>query len=214
MIFFMAMIFSAIFGIGNLIPDLLSSTVISELTLTLIWLELSKRPELTLRGLMPILYYRNLRGFASNYHDLVDSLPNPLRLGILEARFAKPLDPLNLENFSFRIFVANIGIEEITVNECRTLIDDGKPIQKQLFTTTIERFVTLKTQQRHKISLPPLMLSQPGLHKIKFSVYASTTGVGTEIWFHLSKDLSTIRFLRTSPFLRAFGFLVQRKLRV
>jgi hypothetical protein len=208
LLFIIVIIISLVFGKFELVPELVSSAVISQLTLTLIWIELSKRPELTLRGLAPIIY----RGdpaqsmFAAN---LVNELPQPSFFwGIVELHTPVP-SPLQF--LSFQMYVANVGYDEIMISEYVAELDKMKPIGRLLQEKDTEG-VLLKAQQRHKIMFPSLGLEKPGFHKLKLGVYASTTGVSTEIWFSVSNDLTEIRYMRTSPFLSSLGSLTRRQL--
>ena len=215
-IFVAAIIISAGYNRADLIPDLLSSVVIAELTLTLIWLELGKRAELTLRGILPILYYSSHLPFPKNYSDLTArydiTSPCVYFKEIREAKFDRNIGE-RLDDFSFRIYVANMGQEEITVHEFVTILDESRPSMTQLLTED-GKPITLKCQQRHTISIPYLGLKKTGFHKLWISVYTATSGVGTEIWFNLSEDFSTVRFIRIVPLHHLFGRFIKSRLTI
>jgi len=211
---FMIFMFLLLFSPFEQVPSLLSSLFIAELTLALVWVELSKRPELKLMSFVPIVWVfeRPESGIPLSILRADDGkqgqLSRPSRfLGIKEAsiRYAK-----FGKHFSFAIDLANIGYEEIMVHEYVIYIDGKREsfVALLLNEKSGER-LSLKTQQRHTINLSPFSIKSSGFHKIRIEVLATTVKCSKEVWFYISEDFEKLRYVQMnslksllSPFIK------------
>ena len=193
----------------ELAPQIISSLVIAELTLALVWVELSKRPELKLLGFVPITHIVGVLQIWKAGEN-VGRLSNPSRvLGIREA-----IDvPISIHS-SFSVDVANVGYEEIMAHEYVVFIDGKRESPKALLSESNpqERLI-LRTQQRHTINIEPLHIRSPGFHKIRMEVYATTVKCSKEIWFFISEDSKKLRYVEMYPIKRLLSPLIKNKLK-
>lgn len=203
-VFFFLVIFSLVIDRLDLIPELFFSSIIALLTLTFVWVELSKRPELKLMSFVPIVWVfeRPESGIPHSILRADDGkqgqLSRPSRfLGIKEAsiRYAK-----FGKHFSFAIDLANIGYEEIVVHEYVIYIDGKRESSVALLLNekSGER-LSLKTQQRHTINLSPFSIKSSGFHKIRIEVLATTVTCSKEVWFYISEDFEKLRYVEMYP---------------
>lgn len=91
------------------------------MTLVFVWAELSKRPELSLRGFCPIVFRKQISG-GLEYKEGISSEP----LFVSQKLKIKELEHFGVlfdESFSFTVDLANIGYEEIVVHEYVVKID-------------------------------------------------------------------------------------------
>ena len=197
-IFFLFLFFSK----SEQVPSLLSSLVIAELTLALVWVELSKRPELKLLSFVPIVHDRQtIQSYRADYHG---ELSEPSRF--LQVREASYPNDENLkfdDRFSFSVDLSNIGYDEVVVHEYIVYLD-GKRLRTTALTSKsnpLERLV-LKTQQRHTIDVLPLFIESSGFHKIRIKVLATTIECSKEIWFYISEDFKKLRYFEMYPLKR------------
>lgn len=208
MAFFWTVVFSVAMGRFDLVFSLISSLVLALLTLALVWVELSKRPELKLLGFIPIVYY-----FSGYYEPTIwrsdrepGQLSKPSRF--LKIRKASYLDKdLKFDKgLSFAGDLANIGYEEIMVHEYVVFVDDERkePVGLRL---------TLKTQQRHAINIPSLHIKSSGFHKLRLEALATTVKVSKEVWFFISEDFQKLKYVEIYPLKRWLSPLVKKKLK-
>ena len=191
-------------------PSLISSLVIAELTLALVWVELSKRPELKLGDLVPIIYKRHTTGldYKAGFHD---EEPKPSRfLKIKEVSYQ------NLkfdERFSFSFDLSNIGYGEIMVHDYDYYIDGKKQSTIPLGTPPYDERLRLTTQKRHPIDMPTLYIKSAGLHKIYVMVSAMTVKCPKEVWFFVSEDFKKLRYVEMPRWKYLLSPLIKAKLK-
>jgi len=192
-------------------PSLLSSLVIAELTLALVWVELSKRPELKLGDFVPIIWKTvtpNEVQYKAGYHD---EEPKPSRfLGIREVSHS---DLKFDSQFSFSVDSANIGYTEIGVHEYVIYIDGKRQLPIPLWSGPNEERLRLIAQERHTIDILPLHIESSGFHKIRIRVSATTLERSKEVWFFISEDLKKLRYVRMYPLKRLLSPLIKAELK-
>ncbi len=211
-IFYLFIGFTPFDNFVNLIPNIVFSLVIAELTLALVWVELSKRPELKLLEFIPIIHDRQTTG--RKRADNLSKLSQSSRfLKIREASYPNYEDLKFEKQSSFSVDLSNIGYEEIMVHEYIIYIDGKKGSPQELFSKLepSER-LTLKTQQRHTIDILPLYIESSGLHKIRIGVFATTTKLSKEVWFFISEDFKKLRYVEMNPYKRLLSRIVKAKL--
>lgn len=208
--FFFLIFYSLIIDRLELVPQLISSLVVALLTLTLVWVELSKRPELRLLAFVPIIHDKHSTEFRkADYHG---KLSKPSRfLSIREASFE---DTKFDDRFSFAVDLANIGYEEILVHEYVITLDGERKTPEALLSpsNTLERLV-LRTQQRYTVNMLPLHVEKAGFHKIKVEVFATTVKTQKEIWFCTSEGFERLRYVEMYPLKRLLSLLVRSQLK-
>lgn len=194
------------------VPELVSSLVISELTLVLAWIELSKRPELKMSSLAPIIF-GNDRGtkFVVYKTGFENEAPKPSKF--LKIKEVTP-DNLKFDDFSFSVDLANIGFEEIMVHDYVMYIDDKRQNAIPLGNPPYDERLRLITQQRHAEDLPSLGITTSGFHKLKVVFSGMTVNCSTELWFFLSKDFKQMRYVELAPYHRLFLSLIKNKLTI
>lgn len=205
--FFSLGLFSIIILKPELLPEIISSGVIAGLTLALVWVELSKRPELKLLNPVLSIQIPDISGTASvtaseERGQLSQISPN--FLGVFEADFKNALWKFD-KNFSFEVDVANIGYEEIKVHEYVVVVD-GKKIRKENLD------IPLTTQERHPFSTGVLGIEKPGLHKLRIEVNATTVKVIGSIWFFVSENHQKIRYADMFPPKKVLSYFISHKL--
>ena len=210
-IFFLLLLFSNL----EQVPSLLSSLVIAELTLALVWVELSKRPELKLLDFIPIIHSSTDTSFLKVGYN-IGQLSSPSRfLGIREASDMNFINDAKFgERFSFTVDLANIGYAEIMVHEYVEYIDGirQRPMALVSQSNPQERLI-LRTQQRHTIDMSPLYVQTSGFHKLSIEVLATTAKCSKEIWFFISEDFQRLRYVEMYPLKRLLSPLIKAKLK-
>lgn len=193
------------------VPSLLSSFFIAELTLALVWVELSKRPELKLGDFVPIIHTKHTTGLAykAGYHD---EPSKPSRF--LEIRQVSHKDLKFDEHFSFSIDLSNIGYQEIMVHEYVYYIDGKRQQPIALGEPPYDKRLRLITQDRHTIDMPSLYIKSAGFHKIRFQVIATTVKCSKEVWFHISEDFGKLRYVEIYPLKRLLSPLIKNELKI
>ena len=192
------------------VPELLSSLLIAELTLALVWVELSKRPELRLGDFVPLIYKKHTTGldYKSGYHD---EPPKPSAFLKL-----KEVSYENLkfdEKFSFSVDLSNIGYQEIMVHEYVYYIDGKRQKPIPLGEPPYDKRLRLITQDRHTIDMLPLHIKNAGFHKIHFEVIATTVKRSKEVWFFITKDFKKLRYVEMNPYKRLLSPLIKNELK-
>jgi len=193
------------------LSSLIQSLFIAELTLALVWVELSKRPELKFLECIPIIHDRI--GTGHRRADTHGQLSEPSTfLRIREATF--PNIDLNFSTeFSFAVDLSNIGYQEIMVHEYVVYIDGQRQKPIPLGTQTNLERLRLITQGRYPINIFPLYIRTSGLHKIKIEALATTTKCSREVWLHISEDYKKLRYTEMFPLKRLLSPLVKAKLK-
>ena len=208
--FFSLVIFSLVIDRLDLIPELISSFVIALLTLTFVWAELSKRPELKLGDFAPIIRKKNTTDLAykAGYHD---EPPKPSRfLKIRQASY----DNLRFdEHFSFSVDLSNIGYQEIMVHEYVYYINGKRQKPIPLGEPPYDKRLRLITQDRHTIDMLRLRIKSAGFHKIRLVVIATNEKRSKEVWFYISKDFRKLRYVEMNPYKRLLSPLVKNKMK-
>jgi len=209
LMFFVFLLF--LFSLDQM-PSLLSSLVIAELTLALVWVELSKRPELKMGDLCPII--RDNRTwklfYKAGYHNepLFPSFASKL-FKIKEVSYeAMKFDEL----FSFSFDLSNIGYSEIVVHEFEYFIDGKKGRTLALGDIPEIKRLKLITQQREPIDIPPLGIKEAGFHKIRITVLAMTVKCSKDVWIFTSKDFQKLRYVEMPTIKRLFSWFIKREL--
>jgi hypothetical protein len=208
--FFYLMIFSLILGRFDLLPQIISSYVIAILTLALVWVELSKRPELKLGDFWPILYDNTGQylSYKAGYHN--EPIFISKLLHIKEVSYGN----IRFENlFSFSFDLSNIGYEEIMVHDYTVYINEQRAMQPIPLgaNPNVER-LKLITQQRFPIDIPPLRIDNVGFHKMRIVVSATTLKCQKDVWFVLSDDFMRLRYVEMYPLKRLFSYFIKKKL--
>lgn len=209
--FFFSIIFSIVINKIDLIPELISSLIIALLTLTFVWAELSKRPELKLGDFVPIIRKKiTTRELAYKAgHD--DELPKPSR--ILRVRQVSYKDLKFDECFSFAVDLSNIGYQEIMVHEYVLYIDGKRQKPEPLGEPPYDKRLRLITQDRHTINIPSLQIKEAGFHKIHLAVVATNEKRSKNVWFYISKDFRKLRYVEMNPYKRLLSPLVKNELK-
>jgi hypothetical protein len=209
---FIFMFFMFLFFFAKLedIPNLLSSLFIAELTLALVWVELSKRPELKLGSFCPIVYKKNVTELAykAGFHD---EPPEPSGFfGVKESSY----NDLKFDEYSsFSIDLSNVGYMEVMVHEYIIYLDEKRmkpiPLGEPPY---IER-LKLITQGRHTIDLQSLHIESAGFHKLRLEVIATTIKCSGEVWFFISEDLKKLRYVDIYPLKKILAPLIKNGLK-
>jgi len=194
------------------VPTLLSSLFIAELTLALVWVELSKRPELKLGDFVPIILKSHTIGsgvdYKAGYHD---EPPKPSTfLKIKEVSYK------NLkfdEYFSFSVDLSNIGYQEIMVHEYVIYIDGKRQNPIPLGKPPYYERARLITQERYTIDMPSLYIKSAGFHKIHFQVIAATVKCSKEVWVFISKNFKQLRYLEMNNYKHLLSPLIKSVLK-
>lgn len=196
---------SIIIGKLELLPDVISSCVIAMLTLALVWVELSKRPELKMLDFIPTAHFHIAdEGVEWRADREPGQLSEPSKLlGVIEASYKNPNLKFN-EKFSFTVDISNIGYEEIVVHEFIVFVD-GKITRRDCLDKG------LRTQERLGINTYFLGVG-PGFHKVRLQVLATTVSVSKEVWFFISEDLRKLEYLEVYRWKRLIGQGLERKL--
>jgi len=207
---FMAFMFLIFSSKPEDFPNLLSSLLIAELTLALVWVELSKRPELRLGSFCPIIRKKqSTRGlsYKAGFHD---EPPEPS--AFLKVREASYNDLRFDEFFSFSVDLSNIGYNEIMVHEYVIYLDGKrlKPIPLGEH-PHVER-LKLTTQGRHTIDMPSLRIKNAGFHKMRLEVIATTIKCSNEVWFNISDDFKKLRYVEMNPLKKILSPLIKKEL--
>lgn len=207
---------SIVIGNLELMSSAISSLVIALLTLALVWVELSKRPELALLRFVPLL--REMDSGTGTMEYLRPDRGKQLSilsrfLGIKEASYSN--SSLKFDGrFSFDVDLANIGYEEISVYECNVYLDSEKKKQFPLYADIVkEETLSLKTQQRHTIDTYPLSIEKSGFHSMRIEVLAATVKCSKTVWFYTSEDLSVLRYVEMYPLKRLLSPLIKKILK-
>jgi len=207
MIFFFLLIFSPIDQVASLI----SSLVIAELTLALVWVELSKRPELKLLDFIPIIH--DIHTTRIYRADQLGKLSEPSRFfKIREASYPKYEDLKFEKQFSFTVDLSNIGYTEIKVHEYVVYLDGESQSSIPLWSNPNVERLSLITQQRHTIDIFSFYVKNSGFHKIKVEALATTVKCSKEVWFFISEDFKTLRYIEMAPFKRLLSPLIKAQL--
>lgn len=190
------------------VPDLISSLFIAELTLALVWVELSKRPELKLLDFIPIIH--DTQTTMVYRADKFGRLSEPSKfLKIREASY----EDLNFDRqFSFTVDLSNIGYTEIMVHEYIVYLDGDRQAPIPLWSRPKLERLKLVTQQRHTIDILSLYIENSGLHKIKVEVLATTVKCSKEIWFYISEDFRSLKYVEMAPYKHLLSRIVESKL--
>jgi len=208
---YMLLIFMLLFIVSKFeeVPSLLSSLLIAELTLALVWVELSKRPELYLGDFVPIIHKKNTTGLAykAGYHD---EPPKPSLVGIKEVSCK---DLKFNEYLSFAVDLSNIGYQDIMVHEYVHYINGKRQKPIPLGEPPYDKRLTLITQDRHTINIPSLHIKSAGFHKISLVVIATTVKCSKEVWFYISKDFKKLRYVEMLPYKRLLSPLIKNELK-
>jgi len=209
-IIFMIFMFLLRFSPADQVPSLISSLLVAELTLALVWVELSKRPELKLGNFVPIIHEEHTTGLAykAGFHD---EEPEPSRfLKIREVSYE------NLkfdEHFSFSVDLSNIGYGEIMVHDYTLYIDGKRQKPIPLGKPPYNERLRLVTQERHPIDMPSLYIKSAGFHRIHVTFSGMTTKCSKEIWFSISEDFKKLRYIEMLPYNRLLSPLIKAKLK-
>lgn len=199
MIFLLLLLFSPL----EQVPSLLSSLFIAELTLALVWVELSKRPELKLLDFIPIIHdIQTARVYRADYNG---TLSEPSEF--LKIREASYKDLKFGEQFSFSVDLSNIGYGEIMVHQYLVYID-GKLRRTEPFK------VSLITQERKPMIIPSLYINSHGFHRVDIKVLASTVKCSKEVWFFISEDFKKLRYVEMYPLKRLLSPLIKNELKL
>jgi len=191
-------------------PSLISSLVIAELTLALVWVELSKRPELDMSDLVPIIRDKHSTGIA--FKAGYSSEPT-LSSRLFKIREVCSEDLKFDESFSFSFDLSNIGYGEIMVHDYDVYVDGKKQSTLALgIEPQIER-LKLITQQREPVDVPALNIKSNGFHRIEVRVSAMTAKVSKEVWFFISDDSKKLRYVDMFPLKRLFSPFIKAKLK-
>ena len=191
------------------IPNLLSSLLIAELTLSLVWVELSKRPELKLGSFCPIIFKKQGRRLAykAGFHD---EPPKPSGFGIKEASY----NDLKFDDFfSFSADLSNVGYQEIMVHEYIIYLDEKRQKPIPLGEPPHNKRLRLITQDRHTIDIPRLHIKNAGFHKIRLEVNATTMKCSKEVWFFISEDFKKLRYVHVYPLQKLLSPLIKNELK-
>ena len=192
------------------VPSLLGSFFIAELTLALVWVELSKRPELKLGDFVPIIYKKKTTGLAykSGFHD---EEPEPSRfLKIKEVSYE------NLkfdERFSFSVDLSNVGYGEMMVHDYTLYIDGKRQKPIPLGKPPYDKRLRLITQERQPIDMPSLNIKNAGFHRIHVIFSGMTIKCSKEVWFSISEDFRKLRYIEIYPFHRLLSLFIKKKLK-
>jgi hypothetical protein len=194
-------------GQPALVPEVISSGVIALLTLALVWVELSKRPELKMLNIVPVVnFHIENVGVMWKADTEPGQMSKPSRLlGIIEASYANP-DFKFRERTSFSVDVANIGYEEIVLHEYIVSVDG-----KRVCRNTIDK--GLRTQERLSIDTDFLKAGPAGIHKVVVQVLATTISITKEIWFCISEDKNKLRYVDALPWKQWFHGYTERELK-
>lgn len=137
------------------VPSLITSLVIAELTLALVWVELSKRPELRLGDFIPVIYGTDKGTRYLEYKaGFLDEEPEPTRF--LRIKEVSHKDLKFDEHFSFSVDLSNIGYQEIMVHDYKLEIDGKRQKPIPLGKPPYDKRLRLITQDRHTVNIPPL----------------------------------------------------------
>jgi hypothetical protein len=191
-------------------PSLISSLVIAELTLALVWVELSKRPELEMSDLSPIIRDKHSTGiqFKAGYHKEPSFYSR-----LFKIREVCSEDLKFDEYFSFAFDLSNIGYGEIMVHDYEVYIDGKKQSTFALGMQPKVKRLRLITQQREPIDIPALYIKTTGFHRIDVRVSAMTAKCSKEVWFFISGDFKKLRYVNMIPLKRLFSPIIKAKLK-
>jgi hypothetical protein len=178
------------------------------LTLALVWVELSRRPELFFAGINPIIRSEEPKLYVLDINSL-GKLSSPSRF--LKIREASDLD-FN-KYFSYSFDIENIGYEEVVIHEYIVSIDNKEEPPVPLFSPdNLTERLTLRTQQRHPVWIFPLDFKTEGFHKVRIQVKATTIGCSKEIWLVISDNFRKLRYVEVGPRQRFLSLFVKRNL--
>jgi len=194
------------------VASLVSSLVIAELTLALVWVELSKRPELKLGGFVPIVFGTD-KGisyvvYKTGFHDEEPKPSTFLKIKEVSHESLK-FD----EHLGFSLDLSNIGYEEIMVHDYIYFIDGNKQKPIPLGTPPYNRRLRLITQERHAIDIPPLNIKNAGFHKLNVVFSGMTAKCSAEVWFFISDDFRKLRYVEMAPYKRLLSPITKAKLK-
>jgi len=210
MFIFLALYSLLVLNNFDLMATSISSLVIALLTLALVWVELSKRPELRLLDFVPIIYDKQ---FCIVYKaDFANKLTKPSRF--LKIREANSDSPTFEQRLGFAVDLSNIGYEEVAVHEYVVHYDGTRDLVVPLLLSQQTERLKLVTQQRYTINIQPLYkAAASGFHSVRVDVVATTMKCRKEIWFDISEDFTVLRYVEMPPLKRLLSPFIVKMLK-
>jgi len=173
----------------DLFPSTISSLAIVWLTLALVWVELSKRPELLFMNPVPVACVGCNRGepffFRADSTGSSLELPSLTRIG--KASF--PKSKHKFENLYFDIELTNLGNQEIMVRKYCFAEDSENPIW-----VTLNK--SLANEQIECLRIGPLLSGQTGFRKIHVEAKSALKKVHIDLYVYLSENREILTYVR------------------
>jgi hypothetical protein len=182
--------------------SIISSLVIALLTLALVWVEWSKRPELKLLDFIP-----GVMGLKAGVYGGLLSKPSRF-LKIREASGQE-----YSEKMTFSVDLSNVGYEEIVVHEFVVSIDNVRKLPSAFSEESKGIRLILKSQQRYSMEPFTLTNIKPGFHTLSVDVIATTLKCHKEVWFLISRDSKKLRYIEMSMLKHLFSPIIKKELK-